>query len=68
VVESTTSRVSTTGVDLGRADDPAQQRVLVAHADVLGALELDRGVARVDADDRLHVALALERLGDAAAQ
>jgi hypothetical protein len=51
------------GVDLGRLHDAPQQRVLVADAHVLGALELDRGVVDVDADDRLHRTLALQRLG-----
>jgi hypothetical protein len=55
------------GVDLGRLDDPAQQRVLVPHPHVFGALELDGRVVGVDADDRLDVGLAFERLGDPAA-
>ena len=40
-------------VDLRRFDDPAQQRVLRAHADELGALEFARGVLGVHADDHL---------------
>ena len=55
------------GVDLRRADDPLQQRVLVGDLDELGALELERRLARVDADDRLDLLEALERLRQAPA-
>ena len=55
------------GVDLGGLDDPAQQRVLRADADVLGALELARRVVGRDADDHLDRGVALERLGEPAA-
>ena len=43
------------GVDLGRLHHAAQQRVLGADLDVLGALELDLGLLVVDADDRLDL-------------
>ena len=43
------------GVDLGRLDHPAQQRVLGADLHVLGALELDLRLLVVDADDRLDL-------------
>ena len=50
------------GVDLGRLHDPADQRVLVRDAHELGALQLARRILGVDADDRLDVGVALERL------
>ena len=54
-------------VDLGRLDDAADQRVRVGHAHELGAVQLDLRRAPVDADDRLHGGVALERLGEPAA-
>ena len=51
-------------VDLRRLHDPPQQRVLVADADELRALELARRVLGADADDRLDLGVALERLGE----
>ena len=55
------------GVDLGRLDDPADERVRVGDLDELGAQQLDLRRAPVDADDRLDLGVALERLGDPAA-
>ncbi len=55
------------GVDLGRLDDAADERVRVGHAHVLGAVQLDLRRAAVDADDRLHRRVALERLRQPAA-
>ena len=49
-------------VDLGRVHDPAQQRVLGADADELGALQRERRVLGGDADDHLDVLVALELL------
>ena len=51
------------GVDLGRADDPLDQGVLVRDLHELGALELAARLAAVDPDDRLDLLEALERLG-----
>jgi hypothetical protein len=55
------------GVDLGGGDDPPQQRVVGADAHELGSVELPRRVVRVDADDRLDLGPALDRLGKPAA-
>ena len=54
-------------VDLGRLDDPPQEGVLGSDADELGAVELARRVAVVDADDGLDLLVLLERLGEPAA-
>ena len=54
-------------VDLGRLHDPADERMRVGHAHVLGAVQLDLRRAAVDADDRLDRRVALERLGQPAA-
>ena len=55
------------GVDLGRVDDPPQQRVVRADADVLGAVQLARRVLGRDADDRLDGVVLFEHLGQPAA-
>ena len=52
------------GVDLGGPHDPPDQAVLVRDPDELGAVQLAGGVLGIDADDRLHVGIALERLGE----
>jgi hypothetical protein len=49
-------------VDLGGLDDAADERVRVGHPHVLGALQLDLRRPAVDADDRLDLGVALERL------
>ena len=55
------------GVDLRRSHDALKQGVLVGDLHELGALELARGGLVVDADDRLDVLEALQRLRQAAA-
>ena len=54
------------GVDLGGVHDPAQQRVMRAHADELGALERAVRVVRGDADDHLHRRVGLQLLREPA--
>ena len=46
---------------------PAEDRVGLVGADVLGALELDLGLVAVEPDDDVDVGICLEALGDAAA-
>ena len=55
------------GVDLGRPDDAAEDRVLLVGADELGALERDLGLLGAESEDHLDVRLGLEGLGHAAA-
>ena len=60
--ESTTRRVSITVSISAARTIRCEQRVLVRDLDELGPLELARRLARVDADDRLDLVEALERL------
>ena len=55
------------GVDLGRLDDAADERVRVGDAHELRAAQLDLRRPAVDADDRLDLRARLERLRQPAA-
>ena len=49
------------GVDTRGLHDAGEDRVVLVGADVLGALELHRGLAGVEADDDLDVRIGFER-------
>jgi hypothetical protein len=55
------------GVGAGRRDQPRDLRVADVRLDELRSLERHLGAARVEADDVLHLGVALEPLGEEAA-
>ena len=55
------------GVNLRGLDDAGQDRIVLIGADELGPLQRDGRLARVEANDDLHVGIALEGLRQAAA-
>ena len=55
------------GVHLCRPHDPLEQRVALVGTDILGALQLDRGLPGPHAEDHLDLGMSLERCGHPAA-
>ena len=66
-VESTTRKVCTTVSTSVARDDALEEGVALVRPDVLGALELDRRLARAHAEDHVDFRVLLQGGGDLAA-